>query len=388
MKLPKFSDKDWFNVAVIVCIGVTLFVLLSNISSVIAVLARFIGFFRPVILGVVIAYIISPLAKLFFYRVFRRIGHRKVRWYLSVFLSFGMLMIAFFLLVVLLLPQLIRSIVTFSQNFDSYTKSLKQLIENSPLKTIIDEENMEMINQNVMTAISGYVKEAADNAISIAASAGKNIISTVIGLILAVYLLLDVRNVLIGARKFIFKVLSENASMVFLDFVLRCDTILVTYIAESFMDALIIGSVNAIFMAICKMPYIGLISVVVGVTNLIPNLGPAIGAVIGAFILLLAGPGNTVLFLVFCLILQSVDAYILKPKLFSSVLGVSGVSILISTIVLGNMFGILGVLLAIPAAAILSFAYHEYFMKSKKKPRRKARSADDSRKASGGDGES
>ena len=247
---------------------------------------------------------------------------------------------------------------------------------------------MELINQNVMTAISGYVKEAADNAISIAASAGKNIISTVIGLILAVYLLLDVRNVLIGARKFIFKVLSENASMVFLDFVLRCDTILVTYIAESFMDALIIGSVNAIFMAICKMPYIGLISVVVGVTNLIPNFGPAIGAVIGSFILLLAGPGNTVLFLVFCLLLQSVDAYILKPKLFSSALGVSGVSILISTIVLGNMFGILGVLLAIPAAAILSFAYNEYFMKSKKKPRRKARSADDSRKASGGDGES
>lgn len=185
-------------------------------------------------------------------------------------------MIAFFLLVGLLLPQLIRSIVTFSQNFDSYTQSLKQLIENSPLKTIIDEENMELINQNVMSAISGYVKEAADNAISIAASTGKNIISTVIG----------------------------------------------------------------------------------------------------SFILLLAGPGNTVLFLVFCLLLQSVDAYILKPKLFSSALGVSGVAILISTIVLGNMFGILGVLLAIPAAAILSFAYHEYFMKSKKRPRRKPRSTE------------
>jgi predicted PurR-regulated permease PerM len=59
-----------------------------------------------------------------------------------------------------------------------------------------------------------------------------------------------------------------------------------------------------------------------------------------------------------------VDAYILKPKLFSSALGVSGVSILQSTIVLGNMFGILGVLMAIPVAAIVSFAYHEYFMKS------------------------
>ena len=70
MKFPKFSNKDWSGWAVIVCIGVTLFVLLSNISSVIAILARIIGYFRPVILGVIIAYIISPLAKLFFYRAF------------------------------------------------------------------------------------------------------------------------------------------------------------------------------------------------------------------------------------------------------------------------------------------------------------------------------
>ena len=373
MKFPQFSDKDWFNGAVIVCIGVTLFVLLNNISSVFAVLATILGYFRPVILGIIIAYIISPLAKLFFYRVFRGISHRKVRWYLSVALSFAMLMMAFFLLVGLLLPQLIRSIVTFSQNFDSYSRSLKQLVADSPLKTIIDEENMELLNQNAMSAISEYVKKAANNALSIAASTGKNIISTVIALILAVYLLLDIRNVLIGVRKFIFKILPEDASIVFMDFVLRCDTILVTYIAQSFMDALIIGSANAIFMAICKMPYIGLVSVVVGVTNLIPNLGPAIGAVIGAFILLLAGPGNTALFLVFCLLLQSVDAYILKPRLFSSALGVSGVSILISTIVLGNMFGILGVLLSIPVAAILSFAYHEYFMKSQNRPSGKER---------------
>ncbi len=74
MKFPKFSNKDWFGWAVIVCIGVTLFVLLSNISSVIAILARIIGYFRPVILGVIIAYIVSPLTKLFFYRLFKRSG--------------------------------------------------------------------------------------------------------------------------------------------------------------------------------------------------------------------------------------------------------------------------------------------------------------------------
>ena len=132
-------------------------------------------------------------------------------------------MVAFFLLVGMLLPQLIRNIVTFSQNFDSYTKSLKQLVAASPLQTILDEQNIELLSQNAMSAISDYVKELANNALSIAASAGKNIVSTVIALILAVYLLLDVRNVLTGVRKFVFKVLPENASIVFMDFVRRCD---------------------------------------------------------------------------------------------------------------------------------------------------------------------
>ena len=363
MKFSNIKDKKWFNGAVIVCIGVAFFVFLTNFSSVMAAVRKILGHFRPVILGVIIAYVISPLAKLFFYRVLKWVGHRQLRWYLSVFLSFAVLLLALALLMGTLLPQLIRSIVMFSRNFDAYTQSLTQLIANSPLSTILGEKSIEHLNQNALSTISELVDGAANNALKIAANSGKNILTTVIALILAIYLLADVKNVLIGARRFLFTILPEDKSLVFMDLVLRCDTILVTYISQSFLDALIIGAVNAIFMAFFRMPYIGLISVVVGVTNLIPNFGPAIGAVAGGFIMLLAGPKFTVLFLVFCLILQSVDAYILKPKLFSSSLGVSGVSILIFTIVLGNMFGILGVLLSIPSAAIFSFVYHEYYLK-------------------------
>ena len=360
MKFSNIKEKKWFNGAVIVCIGVAFFVFLMNFGKVMEVIGTILGHFRPVILGVIIAYVISPLAKLFFYRVLKWVGHRQLRWYLSVFLSFAVLLLALVLLMGTLVPQLIRSIVMFSHNFDSYTQSLMQLVESSPLNGILGKESLEHLNQNALSTISDMVSGTANNA----ANSGKNILTTVIALILAIYLLADVKNVLIGVRKFLFTILPEDKSLVFMDLVLRCDTILVTYISQSFLDALIIGTVNAIFMAFFRMPYIGLVSVVVGVTNLIPNFGPAIGAVAGGFIMLLAGPKFTVLFLVFCLILQSVDAYILKPKLFSSSLGVSGVSILIFTIVLGNMFGILGVLLSIPAAAIFSFVYHEYYLKS------------------------
>ena len=118
------------------------------------------------------------------------------------------------------------------------------------------------------------------------------------------------------------------------------------------------------------MQYVGLVSVIVAVTNLIPNFGPIIGAVIGGFILVLVNPLHALMFVVFCIVLQFVDGYILKPKLFSGSLGVSGLLILIAGIVLGNLFGVLGMLLSIPAAAILSFIYHDYFLPNAEKRRR------------------
>ena len=157
-----------------------------------------------------------------------------------------------------------------------------------------------------------------------------------------------------------------------LDFTLRCDTILVTFLGQSILDSLIVGTVNAVFMLICRMQYAGLVSVVVAVMNLIPNFGAAIGIVLGGFILLLVNPVHALIFVIFGCILQFTDAYVIKPKLFSSSLGVSGLLILVTSIVLGNIFGLPGFLLAIPAAAILSFAYQDYFLPRQEERRRQA----------------
>ena len=110
-------------------------------------------------------------------------------------------------------------------------------------------------------------------------------------------------------------------------------------------------------------------------TNLVPNFGPIIGAVIGGFVLVLVNPLHALMFVIFCVVLQFVDAYILKPKLFSNSLGVSGLLILVASIVLGNMFGVLGMLLSIPAAAILSFVYRDYFLPRRAQRRRQSEAA-------------
>ena len=120
-------------------------------------------------------------------------------------------------------------------------------------------------------------------------------------------------------------------------------------------------------MSICRMDYAALISVIVGLTNLAPTFGPLAGAVIGVFFLVFVNPWFALWFLIFTAILQTLDGYIIKPKLFGNTLGVSSLWILISIIVLGRMFGIPGILLAIPFAAIIDFVYKDYLLSALEK---------------------
>ena len=107
------------------------------------------------------------------------------------------------------------------------------------------------------------------------------------------------------------------------------------------------------------MPYGVLVSVFVGLTNLLPTFGPIIGGAIGAFILLLANPGHMVWFLVFTVILQTIDGYIIKPHLFGDSHRVPPLWVLVSVIVGGRIFGVWGIMLAIPFAAITDFVFRD-----------------------------
>ena len=365
--MNKLSEKKWYNGAVVACIGVGFFMLLANLKTVMSAVGFFLGSFRPIFLGIIFAYILNPLARFFYHRVFCKMKVGNMRWYLSVTLGVMTALLAVFLLIGTLIPQLVQSIALFSENYDSYAKTLLNLLENSPLRSVIDAEKLQSISENALTSIANFVRDNAGKILTAAANSGKGIISTVISLIVAVYLLIDKKRVMAGLWRFGRAVLSRETLTNIMDFSLRCDSILMSYLGQSLLESLIVGGINAIFMFICGMEYIGLVSVIVAVTNLIPNFGPIIGAVIGGFILVLVNPVHALLFVAFCIVLQFVDGYILKPKLFSGSLGVSGLLILIAGIVLGNLFGVMGMLLSIPAAAILSFIYHDYFLPNAEK---------------------
>jgi predicted PurR-regulated permease PerM len=153
-------------------------------------------------------------------------------------------------------------------------------------------------------------------------------------------------------------------------FLRKCDGILNRYIIFNLIDCFAVGIATAIFMTITGMEYVGLVSFVVGITNVIPTFGPVIGSVIAALVLLMVKPTHALIFLIFMLVLQTVDGYVLKPRLFGNSLGVSGMWILMGIVVGGNMFGVGGILLAIPAVAIIDFMYTNYILTRLEKKRK------------------
>ena len=375
----RLSEKKWFNGAVIACIGVAFYVLLTHLGPVMNAVGRFLGSFRSIFIAIICAYILNPFAKFFYYRVFKKMKVGKRRWALSVAVAFLTGLILLGLLIGMLIPQLVQSIKQFSDNYESYAAKLIALIDGSPLNSFINTEQLHDLSENALTAVQNYVRDNSGKILSSAANSGKRFLSFLVSLILAVCFLINKANALKGARRLIRSlILRRETSEELLNVLLRCDTILVSYIGQSLLDALIVGAANAIFMAVFGMKYIGLVSVIIAVTNLVPTFGPVIGAVIGAFFLVLVNPWHALLFLGFTILLQVVDAYILKPKLFSDSLGVSGLLILVSVIIFGNLFGAIGMLLAIPIAAILSFLYHEYLLpRQEQRKKQKLQSQDE-----------
>jgi len=361
MDKPKLRDRKWYPYAVAACIAVLLYVLLIRLPDVRRGIGKFIGYFRPVILGCVIAYIVNPLATLLSETMFRFIRKEKNRFTISCIVAFILVAALLVFSLMILIPQLISSIGTFIGNLDSYVESLGTWLEKIGLsKDLLDLDYL--IGSSEVEDTTKTIMESASTVLSKSMSAGRGIARWLIAFMLAIYLLLAKGSLTKGAGRLIKAIFGEEKYAEITIFLTKSNDVFKRYIVFNLIDSAIIGALNFIFMMIMGMEYAGLITFVVALTNLIPTFGPLIGGAFGAFILLLVKPIHVLFFLGFTLLLQFLDAYFIKPKLFGDSLGVSGLWILIGVIVGGNMFGIVGILLSIPMVAILSFLYSRYLL--------------------------
>ena len=362
-KVKELIHKRWFATAVGGCITVAFYLILSNLSNIWDSFTQVLGYFSTVLSGCVLAYMMNPLAKLYQRLVFRKVKKEQVKWTLSIVLAVTTVILFLVFIMSILIPQLIDSVSMFISNLDSYAKSLRSFIRQKlPDNQKQSFQSIVLSSENIINTAVDYIMDNSSKIINISTSAGKGVVNWIIAFILSVYLLGAKHRLKAGLKRLLRALLSHKHYDSACSFLSHCNNILNRYVIFDLIDGIIVGTVNAVFMGIAGMQYVGLVSVVVGVTNLVPTFGPLVGAVIGGFIILMVNPFHALLFVVFTIILQTIDGYVIKPKLFGGTLGVSGLWILIVIIACGSIFGLVGILLAIPIAAIADYIYNDMLL--------------------------
>lgn len=341
----KLENKGWFNNAIAIIIGIISYMILKNLPAIGGAAAKFIWYIAPLIYGLIIAYILAPMIDWISSTLFRHIKNRKAAYYISIALIFGAFFMSAMALSYLLIPQALMSFNSFIANIDSYGDNAKLIIGNT-----IGTNSLDGTIDSVKTLIIRYINDLSTDNVS---DIGNGLIQFFIACIIAIYLL-SAQRIMIPKIKTVLKlVLPARIIRPAGDFLIRCNDILSKYVICEIGDSVLVGLINAILMTVAGMPYVLLISIEVGITNLAPTFGPAIGLVIGFLIIFGENPTLAIVFVVIVAITQFIDAYIIKPKMFGSGLGVSGLAIIVSVIVGQRMFGIVGMLLAMPFAAML-----------------------------------
>lgn len=371
MKFNKdLLEKRWAAYTLATCSAVVLYFLLSNVSDIFKGIGFVYRIISPLITGLIIAYIIDPFVTFLQNTVFSNVKSEHTKKKLSVTVALVGIAIFIILLMVALIPQIVVSIKTLFGNMDNYIRSLQGFLQTASIEAAergIDISGITRFGDDILNVAGKKIPENFDGILTTSLSISKAIFDLFIAMFLAIYFLADKDRLRGSFSRLLKRVIKADSYKAFSSFWERCNSILIRYIAFDIIDGIIVGVANLIFMSVAGMPYSILISLVVGIINLAPTFGPIVGGIIGGFILVLVNPFYALWFIIFTVILQTIDGYILKPKLFGGSLGVPGVWILISIIVGSRILGVAGILLAIPFAAIVDFIYHDLIFKDAEK---------------------
>lgn len=362
------SNKKYFNISiyaiVVILIGCVLFRFITQWATTSKFIVQLWSILFPFFLGFLIAYIMNPVVSFFQRHLTGRLFQNapsKLQREVSILISY--LVLVGFLIICLqfIIPQLYESLQELSQMipeiyqsvsgiFYDYRESTSDFLPRQ-IAEIIETKTLPNLLEASNDIIANLVPMLYEASVSIA----RWLFNLFIAFVVSIYMTIDKALLKRSGKRIILALFNEEASYRTLRILKDCHEIFSGFIIGKSIDSLIIGILCFILMTILKLPYAVLISVIVGVTNMIPYFGPFIGAVPGAFILFIVSPTKCLIFTIMVFLLQQFDGLILGPKILGDSTGVRPLLILFSITVGGAYFGPLGMFLGVPFFATVQF---------------------------------
>lgn len=373
--MKKFTNKymKWGLTALIVLILAICFICLifkgQTIRAGFDVILRVI---MPVIDGLIIAFIATPVMnwieeKLLF-PLCRKLNinaekpkiKKKLRAgsVLLTFLFIGLVVYSFFSIVI---PELAMSIQSIVTRFPTYINNLidltEKLLADNPdveayIEGLLDTYSKDLDNfldKSVMPTINTFILSASKGVIGML----KSLYNLVIGLIISLYILSGKEKFASQAKKICYALFDRPAANQIISACRFTNKTFIGFLGGKIVDSAIIGVLCFFGTSVLKIPYAVLISVIVGVTNIIPFFGPYIGAIPSALLVLMINPGKCIPFILFILALQQLDGNVIGPKILGESTGLSGFWVIFSITFFGGLWGVAGMVVGVPLFAVL-----------------------------------
>ena len=363
-KLDKHSElkEKTFPYIFAGCAIVLFYFLLANISYISSTFKRLLTILSPFVWGCGFAYLMWLMADWMEKTFLKKLSYKKKR-ILSSFLSllaFLLIVSSFFFVII---PQLISSIMQIYTLVSENSGNLLEFVEMLADKFSLSEDFYADLNgfvNDLLANVLTFVKERGPAIFSSAVDSAKGFMNIIIGLVVALYILLD-RDHLKGTASNVFRAYLNESQYDYLFHALSLTNNKISnFISGKLWDSLIIGVICFVVMNILGMEYSLLISFIVGITNIIPFFGPFIGAIPSIFILLIVSPIHALEFMIWILILQQIDGNIIGPKILGGSVGLSSLWIMFAILVGGGYFGVLGMVLGVPLFAAFYFLFRDH----------------------------
>lgn len=351
---------------VVILCAILFFFVIFSYSTWTGKVARIVSGLKSIIIGISIAYLLNPIVNGLEKRLHKLIknpkNEAKVNSALRAFSSIVVVLLAVIIagfMIYAILPQVVISISSLIRNFPYYVDEITDLIKsNRQLQAFLDnvltnatEVVSDWLNENVLQNIQSYVTLAASGVVSVVMV----LADILVGLIISVYVLCSTRTFVGQGKKIVYALFNKRHAKMILDTMRKSNEIFGGFISGKLLDSLIIGVLCFVGLTAMHMPYIALVSVIVGVTNVIPFFGPYIGMIPSTILIMLVDFKKGVIVLIFIIILQQIDGNVIGPKILGKSTGLSAFWVVFSVMFFGKLWGIIGMLIGVPVFGVIYY---------------------------------
>lgn len=351
----------------VICSVILFYLGISGLDVIMGKISNVKIILQPITIGFVIAYLLNFILKFYEDKVIKAGFIKKVRLKskrgLSILLTYltGVVLIALFMNFVL--PQLIESLVGLINSIPAYIDNLSELLEEMLIHFDLQEEYVNVLKDNWNEFVN-YIIKFLTNLLPVLGafftSLASSIWNIILGIIVSIYLLIDKEKFCALFKKVTYGIFSVKIADKLIEIANRSNDTFGKFLSGKILDSFIIGVLTFVILSICNMPYALLVSVTVGITNIIPFFGPFIGAIPSFLIIAFISPVKALWFLLIILIVQQLDGNIIGPKILGNSIGISAFWILFSILVAGKLLGLIGMIIGVPLFAIVYSLLKEF----------------------------